>query len=198
MRSKPKPRCLAARAGAAHEIAHRRHRGSRRSPSPSTSCMFVGFARRVLGGRRARLGRLCDPLPVRGWRCSCCLGWLGTSCCRHSGRAAAWVFVWARMVRDAATEVLPFSQLGGIVFGARAAILQGVAPPLAFASTVVDVTTELLAQIAFVALGLAILSDHAPRSAFAASLTKVLRDRPRAWPRSAARCFSPCSATASG
>jgi len=32
-------------------------------------------------------------------------------------------FVWARMVRDAATEVLPFSQLGGIVLGARAAIV---------------------------------------------------------------------------
>ena len=88
-------------------------------------------------------------------------------------RAAAGVFVRARMVRDAATEVLPFSQLGGIVLGARAAILQGVAPALAFASTVVDVTTELLAQIAFIALGLAILSTHAPRSAYAASLTKV-------------------------
>jgi putative membrane protein len=81
--------------------------------------------------------------------------------------------VRARMVRDAATEVLPFSQLGGIVLGARAAILQGVAPALAFASTVVDVTTELLAQIAFIALGLAILSTHAPRSAYAASLTKI-------------------------
>jgi putative membrane protein len=89
------------------------------------------------------------------------------------GRAAAWVFVRARMVRDAATEVLPFSQLGGIVLGARAAILQGVAPAFAFASTVVDVTTELLAQIAFIALGLAILSTQAPRSAYAASLTKV-------------------------
>ncbi len=62
------------------------------------------------------------------------------------------------MVRDAATEVLPFSQLGGIVFGARAAIIQGVAAAVAFASTVVDVTTELMAQIVFVALGLVILS----------------------------------------
>src|SRR2546430_17134715 len=44
-----------------------------------------------------------------------------------------WVFVWARMVRDAAAEVLPFSQLGGIVLGARAAILHGVSTPLAFA-----------------------------------------------------------------
>jgi putative membrane protein len=84
-----------------------------------------------------------------------------------------WVFVRARMVRDAATEVLPFSQLGGIVLGGRAAILQGVPPTLAFASTIVDVTTELLAQIAYIALGLAILTVLAPRTANAASLTKV-------------------------
>ncbi len=81
-----------------------------------------------------------------------------------------WPFVGARMVRDAATEVLPFSQLGGIVFGARAAILRGVVPAVAFASTVVDVTTEMLAQIIFVALGLAILSVRGPHTTFAASL----------------------------
>jgi putative membrane protein len=85
-----------------------------------------------------------------------------------------WVFVWARMVRDAATEVLPFSQLGGIVLGARAAIIQGVPIATAFASTVVDVTTEMMAQIVFVALGLGILSVYAPHSPFAASLTSVL------------------------
>lgn len=85
-----------------------------------------------------------------------------------------WVFVRARMVRDAATEVLPFAQLGGIVFGVRAAILQGIAPALAFASTTVDVTTELLAQLAFVALGLVILSVKGPHTALAGSLTAVL------------------------
>src|SRR6267143_2527617 len=49
-------------------------------------------------------------------------------------RTGLWVFVWARMVRDSAAEVLPFSQIGGMVFGARAAILHGVSAPLAFAS----------------------------------------------------------------
>jgi putative membrane protein len=90
------------------------------------------------------------------------------------GAEKLWVFVRARMVRDAATEVLPFAQLGGIVLGARAAILQGIAPALAFASTIVDVTTELLAQIAFVALGLVILTVQAPHSALAGSLTAAL------------------------
>ncbi|HTT00483.1 MAG TPA: lysylphosphatidylglycerol synthase domain-containing protein [Steroidobacteraceae bacterium] len=81
------------------------------------------------------------------------------------------VFVWARMVRDAAAEVLPFSQLGGMVLGGRAAILHGVERPMAFASMIVDVTTEMFAQLAYVALGIAILSTHAPRGSAAASLT---------------------------
>jgi glycosyltransferase 2 family protein len=90
-----------------------------------------------------------------------------------SSPAGLWVFVWARMVRDAATEVLPFSQLGGIVLGARAAILHGVSRPYAFASMIVDVTAELLAQIAYIALGVVILSGHAPRTPFAMSLTTI-------------------------
>lgn len=68
------------------------------------------------------------------------------------------VFVWARVLRDAATEVLPFSQVGGFVVGARAAILQGVAPLAAFSTTVVDVTTELIAQLGFTGLGVAMLA----------------------------------------
>jgi putative membrane protein len=83
------------------------------------------------------------------------------------------IFVWGRMVREAATDVLPFSQLGGIVLGARSASLHGVPAPSTFASMIVDVTTELLAQIAFIALGLAILVAHAPRSGSAASLTRI-------------------------
>lgn len=89
-------------------------------------------------------------------------------------RHSAWVFGWARMVRDAATDVLPFSQLGGIAFGARAAIVQGVAATVALASIVVDVTTELMAQVVFVALGLGVLIAEAPRSSLAASLTGAI------------------------
>jgi putative membrane protein len=84
-----------------------------------------------------------------------------------------WVLVWARMVRDAAADVLPFSQLGGILLGVRAAILHGVATSLAFASMIVDVTTEMLAQIIYVALGVVLLSARAPRSSLAASLTTL-------------------------
>jgi putative membrane protein len=84
------------------------------------------------------------------------------------------VFIWARMVRDAATEVLPFSQLGGIVLGTRAAMLEGAVPAVVFGSTIVDVTAEVFAQIAYTALGVAILSARAPRIALAGSLTRVV------------------------
>jgi glycosyltransferase 2 family protein len=83
------------------------------------------------------------------------------------------VFIWARMVRDSAAEVLPFSQFGGIALGARAAILHGISRPLAFGSMIVDVTTEMLAQVAYIALGVAMLSARSPHNASAQSLTMV-------------------------
>jgi glycosyltransferase 2 family protein len=92
----------------------------------------------------------------------------------ESSLANLRVFVWARMVREAATDVLPFSQLGGIVLGARAAILHGVADSWVYSSTIVDVTTEMLAQIVYVALGILILDLRAPPTSFAQSLIKWL------------------------
>jgi len=78
-----------------------------------------------------------------------------------------WVLIWGRMVRDASANCLPFSQVGGFVFGARAVTLHGVSWSLATASTVVDVTAEFLAQLAFTAIGLAILLARAPNSSLA-------------------------------
>jgi putative membrane protein len=73
-------------------------------------------------------------------------------------RVRRWgLFVWARMVRDASGELLPFSHLGGLVIGARAATLQGLSASWAAATTVVDVSAELVAQIGFTALGVALL-----------------------------------------
>src|SRR5690349_19497103 len=62
-------------------------------------------------------------------------------------RTAFGNFLIARQIRDSASDVLPFSQLGGIFIGARALGLRGVPAPLAFASAATDVTTELVAQI---------------------------------------------------
>ncbi|MDE3115556.1 MAG: flippase-like domain-containing protein, partial [Pseudomonadota bacterium] len=85
---------------------------------------------------------------------------------------SAVTFGWSRAVRDSAGDVLPFSQLGGMVIGARAAILRGVSKSRAFASMVVDVTMEMLAQIAFIIGGLIILTLHLPGSAARAPLVE--------------------------
>lgn len=73
-------------------------------------------------------------------------------------------FVWGRLVRDGAAEVLPLSQIGGFVLGARALVLAGVAPSFASASTVVDVTLELVAQLFYTLLGLGLLAWLRPGS----------------------------------
>jgi putative membrane protein len=88
---------------------------------------------------------------------------------RRQARSLA-VFIWGRMVRDAATNCLPFSQLGGFVFGARAVTLHGIGWSLATASTVVDVTAEFLAELAFTGIGLGILIARAPDSRLAVPL----------------------------
>jgi putative membrane protein len=74
------------------------------------------------------------------------------------------VLTWGRMVRDAAGQLLPFSLVGGFVLGARAVTLHGVPWPRAVATTVVDLTTELMAQMILVLIGLFLLAARAPHA----------------------------------
>ncbi len=74
------------------------------------------------------------------------------------------LFVWGRMVRDASINLLPFSQLGGFFFGARAVILQGLDWPVATATTVVDLTAEFLAEVVFAGMGLVIVLAREPKT----------------------------------
>jgi putative membrane protein len=97
-----------------------------------------------------------------GFALICLAGIVGTEACLASawyalmsGHGVRWsVLLLARQLRDSSSDLLPFTQLGGMVIGARAAILNGVPTPVAFAGMMVDVTTELLGQIAFIILGL--------------------------------------------
>jgi putative membrane protein len=74
-------------------------------------------------------------------------------------KPATWFTLYfARLVRDASGELLPFSSLGGFVFGARAAMLGGVDGARAISSTVVDVTAEFIGQLGFTALGIGLLA----------------------------------------
>jgi glycosyltransferase 2 family protein len=80
----------------------------------------------------------------------------------HGG--SFWLCVWGRLVRDATGEFLPFSQVGGFVLGARVINLGGVNVSDAVASTLGDVTTEFLAQLTFIGIGLTVFARKVPGS----------------------------------
>ncbi len=121
-------------------------------------------------------GQITAALGVIGWRG---LGVLITySVAPLSALTLAWfvlerpwpwrrlgVYLWARLVRDASGELLPFSHLAGMVIGARAATSAGLPGPWALATTVVDVTTELIAQVGFTLFGLCLLADRLDKHA---------------------------------
>lgn len=101
-------------------------------------------------------------------------------------------FIWARLVRDGAAEVLPFSQVGGYVFGARALALSGVPGFFTAISTVVDLVVELAAKLPYLLIGLALLAVLKPQSDYFApvlvgvaisggllALAAIFRDRSR-------------------
>jgi putative membrane protein len=83
---------------------------------------------------------------------------------RSRQHGSYWLCVWGRAVRDSTGEFLPFSQVGGFVVGARVITMGGVSMSDAIASTLGDVTTEFLAQLVFIGIGLAILAQKAPGS----------------------------------
>jgi putative membrane protein len=72
------------------------------------------------------------------------------------------IFIWARLVRTAAAEVLPLSQLGGPAAGIRLAILHGVPAAIAAAAVIVDVAIEFLTQLAYAVIGLFLLATARP------------------------------------
>ncbi|HUC09068.1 MAG TPA: lysylphosphatidylglycerol synthase domain-containing protein [Stellaceae bacterium] len=83
-------------------------------------------------------------------------------------------FLAARIVREAGSEVLPLSPIGGCVLGARVLILSGIQGAIAAASTIVDLTLEFFAKLGYTALGLVLLVSLRPHSAIAAPLTAGL------------------------
>lgn len=72
-------------------------------------------------------------------------------------RASPWKFIWARYVREATAEVLPFSQLGGIVAGARSLALTGLESVPVAATLLADLLIEQLAKLPYVLAGVALL-----------------------------------------
>lgn len=62
-------------------------------------------------------------------------------------------FVWGRLLRDAGSELLPLSQLGGFLLATRSAVLHGASGATATALVIADATIEFCAQITFVLVG---------------------------------------------
>ncbi len=75
-----------------------------------------------------------------------------------AGRPSLGTFYRLRIVREGIDSLLPVAQVGGEIVGARLLGRAGVPPIQAAASVIVDVTFELLTQIAFLALGLCALA----------------------------------------
>jgi putative membrane protein len=73
-------------------------------------------------------------------------------------------FVWARLVRAAAAETLPFSQIGGFVLGVRALRVGGAAALRGVLSMSVDLIVELGAKLPYVLAGVLLLLALAPGS----------------------------------
>ncbi|MDE8344943.1 MAG: lysylphosphatidylglycerol synthase domain-containing protein [Acidocella sp.] len=121
----------------------------------------VGDVLRALAAVRAR---------EFGWYVAAQLGiTLGLGLCwrvllRARRGGGFWLCTWGRLVRDATGEFLPFSQVGGYVIGARVITLGGVDVADAAASTMGDITTEFLAQLSFIGIGLALLAHKVPGS----------------------------------
>lgn len=69
------------------------------------------------------------------------------------------LFTWARLVREAVAELLPWSQLGGLVFGARTLARAGVPGPRLYASMTADMMTEMASQFLFTLFGMAMTAS---------------------------------------
>src|SRR6202007_1609941 len=70
-------------------------------------------------------------------------------------------FVWARFIRDAAGELLPFLQLGGIIFGLRA-LGRGRTLAIGAVSASIDGVIELAAKLPYALAALLALLALAP------------------------------------
>jgi len=69
------------------------------------------------------------------------------------------LFAWARIAREGANDLLPFSQVGGLIVGGRALTRLGLPGPRTYAAMVVDLTTEMASQAAVTLFGVAALAS---------------------------------------
>jgi putative membrane protein len=74
-------------------------------------------------------------------------------------RPPALICVFIRFLREGANALLPMTQIGGEVIGARALTLRGAPASLSAASVIVDVLVQAVTQFLFAAIGLVTLAS---------------------------------------
>ncbi len=84
------------------------------------------------------------------------------------------LFTRARLLREAAADLLPFSQIGGIALSAWLIVGGGVPTPRVYASLIVDMTTELASQLVFTLLGIALFLSILAAGSHAASIRPLI------------------------
>lgn len=75
-----------------------------------------------------------------------------------------WTVFWARLVREGGERCLPFSEIGGLVFGARVLVLGGAGFAPAAAASIADIVAESVALAPFLGFGLLVLSRRSDSS----------------------------------
>jgi putative membrane protein len=78
-----------------------------------------------------------------------------------------WLAIWGRLVREGGETCLPLSEIGGLVFGARALMLGGVDLARAGAASIVDAVAEGMGLAPFLLFGLTMLLARKPGSSLA-------------------------------
>jgi putative membrane protein len=78
----------------------------------------------------------------------------------------SWLTIWGRLVREGGETCLPFSEIGGLLLGARALMLGGIPFAEAAASSISDILSEAIALGPFLLFGLLILVADHPGSKF--------------------------------
>jgi putative membrane protein len=73
-------------------------------------------------------------------------------------RGSLAFYLWAVWLREAVNGLLPVARVGGEVVSVRLLMRNGLSPPKAVASLVVDMTVSLVSQFAFSVLGVALLA----------------------------------------
>ncbi len=76
---------------------------------------------------------------------------------RHRQAPGVITFIRIRWIREAVSNMLPMTQIGGEFISVRLLALRGTGGGLAGASVVVDLSMEVITQFAFTLLGLAIV-----------------------------------------